>query len=85
MSPIMEAIAEGIYRVLDTLLPDIVTELPFGIQPYLEIFANQLSVAYSVLPPLETVVNVVLIGISVKIAIFLFHLIMKIIELIKPI
>lgn len=65
--------ATGLVLLLG-LFFDPVTTLPFGIQPYVEQFFNTLDVAVQVLPPLETVLTVFLIGFGVKIGMFIIRL-----------
>lgn len=68
--------------LLPQLLPP-VTELPFGLDPYLTTFTNQVDLLISSAPWLATVWNVVLIGLTIKFTLFGVSKMWNIIRLIR--
>jgi len=80
---IRSLIIVGIVTLLYALASDPVTELPWGLHQPLTVFFNQLSLAYSHFPPLATLMNVIGIAITVKIAVWSFNMYLRIIEIIK--
>jgi len=62
----------GVIMLIIGLLADPVTELPWGLQQPLEVFANMFNVIANTMPWMATVLNVILIGMFVKIALWVF-------------
>jgi len=69
---IAKTLTIGVIFMLIALLADPVTELPWGLQQPLEVFANMFNILANTMPWLATVLNVILIGMFVKIALWIF-------------
>jgi len=61
----------------------LVYELPYGLDPILVLFNNQVQLVIHILPPLATVWNVFIIGLHVKVLLFVMNRVQWIIGIIR--
>jgi len=78
---ILLAIGFGI--ILWAVMGDPITELPFGMQEPMQVFINNLVIAYNVFPPLETVMIVLSIALTVKVSMFVFKLVIQLLQIVR--
>jgi len=56
----------AIFIVWELLVGATVTELPYGLQPALETFANGIALAVDTLPMMEVIFDIMIMGVQIK-------------------